>query len=203
MEVRSQKAMNCGRCGSSQRLEAVEYCGSCLCRVVEHRVKKALSKNLAGFRDSKGKLAVVIACPDPGSLQCITAAYLVRRLFGAAADIRSTSESGLPKALKNKNKAFITPMCADDLATAFVRLLIDNGGKAAKIETAHTINVLESVTEKELAYYAEMKKIKYREKEKGALKLQLQNLQARYPGTVEALARSGRHLLGSGRVKNG
>ncbi|MBI3036170.1 hypothetical protein HYY73_00210 [Candidatus Woesearchaeota archaeon] len=202
--------MNCGRCSSSQRLEAVEYCGSCLCRVVEHRVKKALSKNMAGFRDSNGNLAAVIACPDPGSLQCAAAAYLVRRLFGASADIRFVSESGLSKALKNKNKAFITPMCADDLATAFLGLLMGNGGRVGKVETSGPIqhrqsrcaeaakpplNILESVTEKELAYYAEMKKIKYREKEQSVLKLQIQNLQACYPGTVEALARSGRHLL--------
>ena len=195
MEMKSQKVVNCGRCSSSLRLEGVEYCSLCLCRVVEHRVKKALSKNLASFRDSKGKLAVVIACPDPGSLQCTAAAYLVRRLLGAAADIKFASEGGLSKALKNKSKAVITPMCADDLATAFLRLLIGNGWMVGKAETSSPLNILESVTEKELIYYAGMKKIKYREKEKGVLKQQIQNLQARYPGTVEALARSGRHLL--------
>lgn len=198
-----KKAMICGRCRSNQRLEGVEYCGSCLCRVVEHRVKRALSKNLASFRDSNGNLAVVIACPYHGSLQCAAAAYLARRLFGASADIRLAGEGGLSKALKNKNKAVIMPRCADDLATAFFELLIGNGGRVGKVETSGQINILGSVTEKELAYYAERKRIKYREKEKGVLKLQIQNLQARYPGTIEALARSGRHLLGSGGVKNG
>ena len=62
---------------------------------------------------------------------------------------------------------------------------------------AQVVNIFESVTEKELELYATIKKIKYgkgKSSEYSGLKQKIQKLQARYPGTIEALAQVSRQI---------
>jgi len=87
------------------------------------------------------------------------------------------------------------PTCADDFAATLLDSLIN-----AKPIPGQNTGSFGAVTEKELSLYARIKRIKYGKAKSSELKLKIQAFQERYPGTIEAFARSGRKLR---QVQNG
>ncbi len=185
---------SCSRCSKNDRLEEAEYCRHCLAEVIERRVGKKLDT----LRDPKGRLItgkILIACADKNSLSCAAAAYLAKKLC---------KNNGLTARIKNA-KAVIVPKCADDIATNFLEEFTNNANfcKSSKKKVnfslpqkrkAGAVNIFGSITEKELELYASIKKIKYMKGKNKDLKQKIQKLQARYPGTIEALALSAMHI---------
>lgn len=171
----------CSRCGKNSRLKETEYCSRCLAEVIENRVKRKLSALAAG--------KVVLACDDRKSLSCSVAAYLIKKIAKPQMPIKGAV----------KSKAVVTATCADEAATNFLERLTRKAGFSGS-RYAHapcatgTTNILESITEKELELYAGIKRIKYTKAKNRGLKQKIQELQARHPGTIEALAKSSRQL---------
>ena len=183
---------SCSRCKKNTRLKEAEYCRHCLAEVIENRV----SRKLDTLRDPKGRLItgkILIACADKNSLSFAAADYIARKL---------RKNNGLTLRIKDA-QAIIMPECADDIAANFVeRLTASSMGKSRSLKGlsklpkhgAATINIFESITEKELGLYAAIKRIKYTKGKNTDLKQKIQKLQARYPGTIEALAQSSRQM---------
>ncbi len=171
----------CGRCLKRAIVKEAEYCRRCLVEITEKRVKKKLGA-LAACK-------IVLACDDKNSLQCSVAAYLIKKM----------ARPQLPPNDALKSKAVVTAKCADEIAVGFIRRLIasqgGNGAFSHKSKAVST-NIFESMTEKELELYAVIKRIKYKKAKSSGLKRKLQELQERHPGTIEALAKSGRQLGG-------
>lgn len=169
----------CSRCSKNIKAEGAEYCGRCLTEIIDRRVKRKLGALAAS--------KIVLACDDKNSLQCSVAAYIVKRM------------KKLPLPIKDalKSKAVVTAKCADEAAADFIwRLTTGSGGNGtlSPESKAATTNIFESVTEKELELYANIKRIKYAKAKSSGLKQKIQKLQAKHPGTLEALAKSGRQL---------
>ena len=197
---------SCSRCKKNTRLKEAEYCRHCLAEVIENRVSRKLSNigSSKGSREEAGK--ILIACDDKNSLSCKTAAYIAKKLCRDA----SILVIAAAKLFKNPEqilgikggKAIIMPKCADDIATGFMERITANDRLSKSRNTANSqlppehesgaINIFESITEKELELYAAIKRIKYLKGKNRDLKRMIQKLQARYPGTIEALAQSSR-----------
>lgn len=171
---------NCSRCLKRSKLKEAEYCSRCLAEVIENRVKRKLGTVVAG--------KITLACDDEKSLFCSVAAFLVKRM------------KKLPLRFKDavKNGAVVTAECADEAAANFLQWLTRKAGFSSRYPpaAAGAINILEPITEKELELYAGIKRIKYTKAKNTGLKQKLQELQARHPGTIEALAKSGRQIGG-------
>lgn len=169
----------CSRCLKRAIARETEYCRSCLVEIMEKRVKRKL-----------GALAtckIVLACASRNSLECSVAAYLIKKM----------AKPQMPLDDAVKRKAVVTAKCADEAAAGFIRKLIANtgcNGTFSHKSMAASVNIFESVTEKELELYADIKRIKYKKAKSSGLKRKLQELQERHPGTIEALAKSGRQL---------
>ncbi|MBI2581425.1 hypothetical protein HYV85_06525 [Candidatus Woesearchaeota archaeon] len=211
---------NCGRCWKHAKVECVDYCRRCLCAVIENRVRK----KLAGARGNSNRNYAVLAvvCDGKSSLQCVAAAYLAKKMGRSGFDVEIiTSGSTAQLRERRGNAVVVLPKCADDIAAEFmekfIRPKMSLGHKSCNarlcpvalwrlgspqqlLRKISAINIFEAVTERELALYADIKNLKYAKaqgKAKGnGLKQRIQKLQARYPGTVEALARSGRRIEG-------
>ncbi|MBI2176710.1 hypothetical protein HYU40_05210 [Candidatus Woesearchaeota archaeon] len=166
----------CSRCIKNSRLKEAEYCSRCIVEVVEKRVKSKLGA-LAGSE-------IVLECGSKKSLQCNVAAYLIKR----AAKLR------IPMRGMAKNKAVVTAKCADDLAACFLEKITGKDSLLPAKHEAAAVNILESITEKDLELYADIKRIKYTKAKNRGVKQRIQALQARHPGTIEALAKSARQL---------
>ena len=195
---------SCSRCKKNTRLKEAEYCRHCLAEVIENRVGRKLSNigSSKGSREEAGK--ILIACDDKNSLSCKTAAYIAKKLCRDA----SISVIAAAKLFKNPEqilgikggKAIIMPKCADDTATDFIERITAGYGMNKSPDSADfplhqkysagAINIFESITEKEMELYAAIKRIKYLKGKNRDLKQKIQKLQARYPGTIEALAQS-------------
>lgn len=190
---------NCSRCGKHARLEGVDYCRQCLCAVIEKRAKRELAGALGNSNIDYYKLVVV--CGGKSSLQCAAAAYLAKKLCRPGLGLEIVpleSISQLPK-----NVAVLLAKCADELATEFVEALISGEGRqqlpvsglSRKLqEPISTANIFESITEKELRLYANIKNLKYAESKRSWLRQEVLKLHEKYPGTIEALARAGNRV---------
>ncbi len=191
----------CSRCGKSARMEGTEYCGQCLCTVIEKRAKKELAGDRGNSNRDCHRLAVV--CGNKSSLQCAAAAYLVKRLCrpGLNFEIALESTSQMPKnSAENSAVTVIMAKCADELATEFVETLISGETREARQqlqvsgplqEPMNAANIFKSITEKELKLYANIKNLKYAEANGSWLRQKVLKLHETYPGTIEALARAG------------
>ena len=203
----NKSSENCGRCGKNARIEGAEHCKQCLCEIIEKRVKK----ELAGARSNsnRGYYRLAVVCDNKSSLTCVAAAYIIKKVcnkvsrhgFGVEI-ITSESTSQL-----QENGTVVLPKCADDIATGFMEKFISpkispkpsqQPALQQLLKQTNLANIFEAVTEKELMLYAGIKSLKYA-KTKGRakesdLKQKIQKLQARYPGIIEALARSGKRI---------
>lgn len=198
MEEASEQR-NCSRCRKCARMDKSEYCSRCLVEVIEKRVNKKLN----AINGGSGKLSsyrILIACESKASLSCMAAAYLSKKMCQAAAVSVIKPESLLSR-MRQPHNAVIISRCADETATSFLGKVIGgslNGSHSTAIsDVAGAVNIFESVTEKELELYATIKKIKYgkdKSSKYGDLKQKIQKLQARYPGTIEALAQASRQI---------
>ncbi|MBI2143691.1 hypothetical protein HYU17_00885 [Candidatus Woesearchaeota archaeon] len=172
----------CNRCGKRSMLEGSEHCGICLCEIIEKRAEKSL----AGTSPTR-KLA--IASEEKFSLGCVAASFIVQ----------NTSKHVKPRIIRlpdaerlaENGTTVLTAKCSDDAAIGLLQHFLS---RDAGDKECHAINVLESITEKELELYAAIKRLKYAKAKKDSLKQGIQALQSRYPGTVEALARSSRKI---------
>ena len=145
------------------------------------------------LRDAKGRLItgkILIACAGKNSLSCAAAAYIAKKLL---------KNNGLASRVEDA-KAVIVPECADGIATNFVGRFTASGMGSrslkglSKLPKRGAINIFESIIEKELELYAAIKRIKYTKGKSTDLREKIQRLQARYPGTIEALAQSSRQI---------
>lgn len=179
---------NCSRCLKRAKAQEAGYCSRCLAEVIEKRVKRKLSALAAGRgRPNSGKIA--LACNDRKSLQCSVAAYLIKKM----AKLQTPVKSSL------RRTAVVTAECADEIAADFIRRLTAWSGSKSTFSPeskAAAVNIFESTTEKELELYAGIKRIKYTKAKSMGIKRKIQELQARHPGTIEALAKSGRQIGG-------
>lgn len=188
---------NCGRCLKSARMAEAEYCGSCLVEVIEKRVGKRLNP-INGGSGKPGSGRILIACESESSLSCAAAAYLAKKLCkpSRVSVIKPASQRSR---MRQPNNPVIIPRCADETAACFLGKVISGSISGSRntsaSDTAGAVNVFESVTEKGLELYAAIKRIKYRKSKNSKysyLKQKIQKLQARYPGTIEALAQASR-----------
>ena len=192
--LKNDKYKNCSRCGKKPGVDGLEYCQICICDIVEKRVKKGL----ASARSDRSNYKLTIVCDDRSSLQCVAAAYLIKKVGGPAFDVEiitSESTSQIPE-----TAAVILPKCADDLATGLIDAFISKKTNQEALQlflqskqpinTSNTINLFESVTEKELVLYADTKNLKYAKADGNWLRQKVRQFQKRYPGTIEALAKS-------------
>lgn len=168
----------CSRCHKNAKAEEMGYCGRCIVEVIENRVKRKLGALATG--------KIVIACSNKKSLQCSTAAYLIKRMAKRQTPIKGRAG----------RKAAVIAKCADETAADFIRKLTAGcSNNAFSPESKNqAINMFESITEKELELYAAIKKIKYTKGKNTRLRQKIQKLQSRYPGTIEALAQSSRRV---------
>lgn len=166
----------CNRCSKNIKAKGAEYCGRCLVDVVEKRVKRKLGALDAG--------KIRLSCGDKKSLQHSVAAYLIKKL----------AKPQLPVKGALKNQALVAAKCADEISEGFIRKLTAGPGNFGTRSKAAAINIFGPTTEKELELYAEIKRIKYMKGKSSNLKQKIQALQARYPGTIEALAISSRQI---------
>lgn len=208
----AKRKTKCGRCGKNARLQGIEYCNRCLNRIIEKRVKNSLKAATEGLHKVNGKqrrLArkLIIVCEERRSLACASALYLTKKLLGAASSLSITVEKQIAKPPSSaappkktdygrvEGTILIYPQCSDDLAVGLIRKFISSPRNEQQSGTSNRhINIFDSITEKELQLYAGMKKIKYAQKHEDGLKQAIQKLQERYPGTIEAIARSAARL---------
>ena len=209
------KSRNCARCGKNPRMEGIGHCRQCLCAVIEKRAKREIA-SARSKRSYRSCYRLAVVCDNKSSLPCITAAYLAKKLCGPACEVELIEMGDfklpgkvpekVPEAEKEKtlndaeDAAIIVPRCADDIAAEFMeRFISPKISPKPSQQPISTINIFESVTEKELELYADIKSLKYARTKENDLKQRIQKLQARYPGTIEALARSGKRIEGLGR----
>ncbi len=181
-----------------------EYCSRCLVEVIEKRVNKKLSAINCGS-GKLGSSRMLIACESKSSLSCVVAVYLAKKLCRIA-DVPVVKPTSLRSRAQQPHTAVIMPKCADEAAASllerFTSSAISSSGShrgvaGAAPDAAEVVSIFESVTEKELELYATIKKIKYAKPQNSKysdLKQKLQKLQARYPGTIEALAQASRQI---------
>ena len=188
----------CNRCSKNSRLKEAEYCSRCLVEVIEKRVSKKLNAlDDGGGRLSGGRISIV--CDSKTSLSCAAAAYIAKKLCKTAA-LLVINPASQHIMMRQPHSAVIMPECADEAATSLLEMLTSNAISSRKGITrgvTDAVNIFESVTEKELELYATIKKIKYakgKSSKYSDLKQKIQKLQARYPGTIEALAQASRHI---------
>lgn len=174
-----------------------EYCSRCLVEIIEKRVNKKLNA-INGGNGKPGSSRMLIACGRKSSLSCAVAAYLAKKLCKIAA-VPVIKPASLRSKTQQPHTAVIMPKCADEAATSLLERFTSNAIGSSRNgvtpDAAEVISIFESVTEKELELYAAIKKIKYakgKSSKYGDLKQKLQKLQARYPGTIEALAQASR-----------
>lgn len=205
-EGRTEVHKKCSRCRQRPRAEEIEHCLSCLGHVVEKRAKKALGlaeARTAGTESKSGR-KLAIACRDKNSLGCVAAAYVAKKLLLPGVTVEVVSKQEIKgKAFKNLLKdaavAIIMVQCADETAANFFWAFIRKNCKLTKYEP---VSIFESVTEKELELYAKIKSLKYAKAQNNSLKQRLrlrhrlQGLQAKYPGTIEAIVQTSRKLKG-------
>ena len=192
----------CGRCGKKSRLYGVEYCNNCLKSVVEKRVRTSLKAAIGKFHSQsrlmqpQPAIKLNILSDDRRSLDCAAALYLVKKALAADFLLHVTVANPKEAAGAEKDAINILPQCSDDIATGLIRRFISRPQTSQQHANRlpKPINILESITEKELALYAGMKRIKYEKKNKDMLQQAVEKLQEKHPGTVEAIARSAAHL---------
>ena len=192
----------CGRCGKKSRLYSIEYCGHCLDSIVLKRVRTSLKAAMGKFHGQsrlmqpQSALKLNILSDDRRSLDCAVALYLVKKALAADFILNVTVASPKEAAGAGKDAINILPQCSDDIATGLIRRFISSPqtSQPHANRLPKPINILESITEKELALYAGMKRIKYEKKNKDMLQQAVEKLQEKHPGTIEAIARSVAHL---------
>lgn len=189
----------CGRCGKCARIDEAEYCSHCLVEVIEKRVSKRLNTISCG-NGKPGSSRMLIVCESKSSLSCAVAAYLAKKLCRiAAVSVIKKAKASHRSMMRQPHRAVIIPRCADETATDFLARLIGgvsiNGSRNTTApDAANAVNIFELVTEKELELYATIKKIKWVKEKESSLKRRIQSLQAKYPGTIEALAQASRQI---------
>ncbi|MBI2141155.1 hypothetical protein HYU16_01905 [Candidatus Woesearchaeota archaeon] len=205
--MRKNLAGNCCRCGKNARMAGIEYCRQCLCDVVEKRAKKELSGTGIGGISSRGAgssnagYRIAIVCGSKSSLQCVAASYLVKKLCRPGFGFGTVTPGSALQMPKNAAvTAVILAKCADELATEFLETVISMEGRQQpqqfmplqkQQKQASAANIFKSITEKELRLYANIKNLKYAESTGGWLKQKILELNGKYPGTIEALAKAG------------
>ena len=192
----------CGKCGKKSRLHGTEYCANCLKSVVANRASKVLKaavgkmQNKKFQRQEQSKAKVIMISENRGSLECAASLYLAKNALGAdfILDVKVASPKEAARA--GKDAIIILPQCSDDVAIGLIRRLISSpqSSRSHGSRQPKPINILESITEKELALYADIKRIKYVKKNKDMLQQAVEKLQEKHPGTVEAIVRSAAHL---------
>lgn len=184
---------DCSRCGKKARLEGIEHCRQCLCDVVEKRAKKELSGEGTGRGKGENKpVKLAIVCGSKSSLQCVAAAYLAKKLYRSGLGFEVITPESASRMPKNPAvTAVILAKCADELAAEFLEAMISGKSRQQPHKPAYKANIFKSITEKELRLYANIKNLKYAESNGSWLKQKLLKLHEKYPGTIEALARSG------------
>lgn len=197
--MEAERHKECGRCRQRPRAEGMEHCLFCLSHVVEGRAKRALALALAEARtagtESKTGCKLAIVCQDKNSLGCVVAAYVAKKLLwrGVAVEVVSS----LPSRSFLKDAVVVLPKCADEVAANLFWEFIRKNYKLTKYEP---VSIFESVTEKELEFYAKIKSLKYAKAQSNSLRQRLrlrrrlQGLQAKYPGTIEAMVQTSKKL---------
>ena len=192
----------CGRCGTKSRLHGIEYCANCLKSIVANRAGKVLKSAVGRIqnknfqRQQRPKVSVIIIGEHKLSLECAASIYLVKQALGHDFSVNVKVADPKKAAIAGKDAIIILPQCSDYLATGLIRRFIS----APQISQPHArtltkpINILESITEKELALYAGIRRIKYEKKNKDLLQQAVEKLQEKHPGTVESIARSAARL---------
>ena len=190
----------CGRCGKNPQIHGIEYCSHCLTSIVEKRVrtslKAAMGKIHSQSRQPQPTLKLNIISDDRRSLDCAATLYLVKNAIRADFPLHVAFVNPKEAARVDNAAIIIFPQCSDDVATGLIRQFISSPQSSQPHSSGfpEPINILESITEKELELYADMKKIKYEHKNKDVLQQAVEKLQERHPGTVEAIAKSAAHL---------
>ena len=193
----ARQKMKCGRCGKNARLQGIEYCGHCLNRIIEKRARNAMKAAIEKIRESQGKQKppapkLIVASREKRSLSRVAAIYIVKKLLGAVS-VEAAKPGWAAKAAEGT--IVIYAQCSDDIAACLIRRFISSPAHKQRASAlAKRINIFESITEKELRLYADMKKIKYAQNSKDELQQAVQRLQERHPGIIEAVVRSATHI---------
>lgn len=169
---------SCERCRKRAAVGGISCCRECFCEIIEKRV----SRSLGSFaKRSRGE--VLVACGVRTRVESVVARHIVARLK-AGARVKLVARARVKRDV-------VTTESADGVAAMFVEAL---AGKNGKFSSGRSL--FESVSEMELGLYASMKNLKYEPAKKGIglVKSGLQELQEKYPGTVESLVKSGRNL---------
>ncbi|MBW3004659.1 hypothetical protein KY310_02410 [Candidatus Woesearchaeota archaeon] len=178
--------MKCIKCSRASKIDLKHLggalCPACFAEVIEKRVRKSL-------RDNKWlKPADKIAYIDDGTLQSKAGICLIKAIFQNQPfniDFKKGEIKSAEKLAKGYTKVII-PWNMDDEVTQFLDALFNS----KKVPKTKHIKLLLNVSDEEIAFFAELKKIKGKSKAKTRLGEMLDNLEKRYPGSKFGLLRS-------------
>lgn len=175
--------MKCARCTKEieKNMPQDGVCQNCFLELIEHRAKKALSKqNL-----KKGDKILII---DDGSKEFYAADFLFRKLMDKVPltiDTKKKETVDVEKAQKEYT-AIIVPQDMDDAAETLIIAMINN----KQLKKDKTINVLENIYDREVKLFADIKKFKYTEQEQSDIKKALNKIETKHPNSEFAMLQS-------------
>lgn len=181
--------MDCVKCTKPAKISLKHLggslCASCFAEVIEKRVRKSLREHK--WIKPKEKVLVI----DDGTLKSKTGIYILKSVFSGLPfnmDYKKCSISSAGRLSKGYCKVVI-PWSLDDEAEQFLDSLFN----CRKIPETDQIKLLINISEKEIDFFAKIKKISGRRNPKTKLGRMLDELEKRYPGSKFGLLKAVSH----------
>ncbi len=166
--------MKCSSC-SKPAVAGIALCSRCLVSSVERRAKRVLSK--AGIA-RKSRVLVV----NDKSCEGAVALFVAKKLIALP---QLAVAASIPK--KSRYGFIIVPCSADAVAESFLGFMLNN----VKLPQGKHIELLKGSLSSELAAYARIKRIKYKQGRKSSdTAVLLERLESAYTGSKFGLAKS-------------